>query len=118
MSPLTNAFAGTMVLLAAEPAVPQPINLRPPPPVVLSAPVSPPAPVGSAPALVRPPPAPPATYALLPGHWQLRGARSVWVPPETRLRRVETRPFVPGRYVWRDGRWIWVPSHYANSAGE
>jgi WXXGXW repeat (2 copies) len=62
-----------------------------------------------------PPGPPPVTYALLPGHWRLRGATYVWVPPETRLHPVEDRPFVAGRYVWRDGGWVWVPSHYAGS---
>ena len=58
------------------------------------------------------PPGPPSvTYALLPGHWQLEGARYVWVPPETALRRVEAWPLVEGRYVWHDGAWHWVPAH-------
>jgi WXXGXW repeat (2 copies) len=55
---------------------------------------------------------PAATYALLPGHWQLDGARYVWAPAETRLHRVEDQPFVQGRYLWRDGAWTWVPSHF------
>lgn len=74
----------------------------PPVPVSLSAAVVP------APA----PPVPTVTYTLLPGHWQLDGARYVWVPPETSLRRVEDRPFVQGHYVWRGGAWTWVPSHF------
>jgi WXXGXW repeat (2 copies) len=63
---------------------------------------------------VTPPPSgsPAVTYALLPGHWQLQGARYVWVPPEIALRRVEPRPLVEGRYVWRDGEWHWVPAHF------
>lgn len=78
---------------------------RPMPPVlVASAPAAIPAPA---------PPVPTVTYALLPGHWQLDGARDVWVPPQTSLRRVEDRPFVQGRYVWRGGAWTWVPSHFA-----
>jgi len=52
-----------------------------------------------------PPSQPSVTYALLPGHWQLEGARYIWVPPETALRRVEARPLIEGRYVWRDGEW-------------
>ena len=74
----------------------------------------PPVPVALSPAVV-PAPAPPVptvTYALLPGHWQLDGARYVWVPPETVLRRVDDRPFVQGRYVWRRGAWTWVPGHF------
>jgi hypothetical protein len=73
-----------------------------------------PVPVASAPAAI-PAPAPPVptvTYALLPGHWQLDGARYVWVPPDTSLRRVEDRPFVQGHYVWRGGEWTWVPRHF------
>jgi hypothetical protein len=60
-------------------------------------------------------PPPPATYALLPGHWELHGWKYVWVPPENLPRRVEYRPFVLGHYVWRDRRWTWVPSHYASN---
>ena len=74
----------------------------------------PPEPVASAPAVI-PAPAPlvpTVTYALLPGHWQLDGAQYAWVPPETRLRRVEDRPFVQGGYVWRTGAWTWVPSRF------
>ena len=58
---------------------------------------------------------PPVTYALLPGHWDLHGARYVWVPPETHLRRVEDRPLIQGHYAWRDGNWLWVPSHYGSN---
>jgi hypothetical protein len=70
-------------------------------------------------AVAVPPPSqpapPPVTHALLPGHWQLRGATYVWVPPETRLSPVEDRQFLVGRYVWRDGAWVWVAGHYAGS---
>ncbi len=71
-----------------------------------------PSPVAIAPSgvIVAPPPPPappPVRYALLPGHWQIRGATYVWVPPETRRRPVEDRPFVAGGYVWRDGAWAW-----------
>ena len=62
-----------------------------------------------------PPDPPPVTYALLPGHWQLEGARYIWVPPETTLRRVEARPLVEGRYVWRDREWHWVAAHYEDN---
>ena len=51
--------------------------------------------------------------ALLPGHWELRGARYEWVPPETILRPVETASLVTGHYVWRDGAYVWVPQHVA-----
>ena len=79
-----------------------------------------------APPLLAPPPAaavevpappgpPPVTHALLPGHWQLEGARYVWVPPATTLRHVESRPFIEGHYDWYDGEWRWVPAHYGSS---
>ena len=67
----------------------------------------------AAPAFAQPPPSvPTVTYALLPGHWALHGAKYVWVPPETVPRRVEAATLVPGRYVWRDGAYVWVPAHY------
>ena len=80
----------------------------------LAARPTPPVPVASAPAAtpVPAPPVPTVTYALLPGHWQLDGARYVWVPSDTSLRRVGDRPFVQGHYVWRGGEWTWVPSHF------
>jgi hypothetical protein len=60
------------------------------------------------------PPLPPVTRALLPGHWQLQGAQYDWVPPETRLRVVEARPFIPSQNVWMGGRWVFVPTHYGS----
>ncbi len=68
-----------------------------------------PAPVVSSPE----PPPPPVTRALLPGHWQLRGANYVWIPPETTLRAVRNRPLILGQNVWKDGSWVFVPTHYA-----
>jgi hypothetical protein len=59
------------------------------------------------------PPPPAVTRALLPGHWQLRGAAYVWAPPETTLRVVQDRPLIPGQNVWQDGSWVFVPTHYA-----
>ena len=79
--------------------------------VTLSAQIAVPSPPPAAP--TQPAPAPPiATYALLPGHWQLQGAEYVWVPAETVPRPVAYWRFVPGRYVWRGSEWIWVPAHY------
>jgi hypothetical protein len=66
------------------------------------------------PLLPPPPPQPVITRALLPGHWALHGARYVWVPPETTLRRVQSAGLVPGAYVWRNGAYVWVPTHYEN----
>ena len=37
-------------------------------------------------------PQPVITRALQAGHWTLHGARYVWTPPETTLRRVHSRP--------------------------
>ena len=81
----------------------------------LSAPVS-----GVAPPVVAPAPLPSdqrlmptTTYALLPGHWQLDGARWVWISPDSVPRPVQARSLVEAEYVWRDGRWTWVPAHYA-----
>lgn len=87
-----------------------PISLAPAD--VSGAPLSP-APV----AVVTPPPSPSVTYALLPGHWQLKGARYVWIPPETTPRVVVARRLVPNQSVWEDGRWVYVPSHYATEKG-
>ncbi len=55
---------------------------------------------------------PPVTKALLPGRWELRGAKSVWLPPDTELRSVDERPWLQGSYVWKDGAWVWMPAHY------
>jgi hypothetical protein len=68
----------------------------------------------AAPLVPLPAPQPVITRALLPGHWALHGARYVWVPPETTLRRVQSAAFVPGAYVWRNGAYVWVPTHDAN----
>lgn len=127
------AIAGLVITIAA-PAGAQPVNLRPPGADASTgnmAPIAPRPPVAtpdssSAPAITNqapaegggaasaPPPGPTITYALLPGHWTLRGARYVWVPPETVPRRVDAAPFVPGRYVWDDGAWVWAPAHRAD----
>ena len=83
------------------------------PVTALAAPL-PPRPGPAQPAALPPPPSlvPRATYALLPGHWQLQGATYHWVPPETTPRRVEPHTLVPGLYVWRNGAWVWVGVHY------
>jgi hypothetical protein len=73
-------------------------------PMSAAAPVRTPAPSAPAQAMF--------TYALMPGHWQLEGARYVRVPPATVPRPVEYRPFIQGRYIWRSGEWVWVPAHW------
>ena len=72
----------------------------------------------TAPRQADPPPAPTTTYASLPGHWQLEGARWVWIAPETTLRPVVTRSVVPNRYAWKDGRWVYEPQHYRRTGEE
>jgi hypothetical protein len=54
-----------------------------------------------------------ALYALSPGHWQLHGAESVWVSPQTKSMPVRIVPVTPGKYVWRNGKYVWIPRHYA-----
>jgi len=99
--------AGTLQAIDDALAAPSPEARHAPPLAVTPSPVA---------DVTLPPPDPPSvTYALLPGHWQLEGARYVWVPPETALRRVEARPLVEGRYVWRDGEWHWAPAHYKDN---
>jgi len=96
--------AGTLRAIDDALAAPHLVARRTPPPPAIPSPV--------ANATLPPPGPPPLTYALLPGHWQLEGARYVWVPPETKLRQVEARPLIEGRYVWSDGEWNWTPTHY------
>jgi hypothetical protein len=66
------------------------------------------------PQVTTPPPQPVITRILLPGLWELRGARYVWVPPETTPRRVHSAALVAGAYVWRNGAYVWVPTHCTN----
>jgi hypothetical protein len=80
-----------------------------PHPVAAPTPVQPAAPVVVAAIPAGPPP---ETKALLPGRWELHGAKYVWVPPDTDLRRVDERPWQEGRYVWRARAWVWLPAHY------
>ena len=80
-----------------------------PPPVAAPTPLQPAAPMVVA---AIPPGPPPVTKALLPGRWELQGAKYVWVPPDTDLRRVDERTWQQGRFVWRDRAWVWVPAHY------
>lgn len=88
-------------------------RVRPVAPWVQPAPPAPPLVEYAPPVPVGPPPPPPVTYALVPGHWQLQGARYVWIPPDRVPRLVVDRVLVPNHYVWRGGRWVFVPQHYA-----
>jgi len=96
---MTLAGAGPR-LAAAQPNEPHPT-------AVMSAPL----PVAPTPPSVV---QPMVTSALLPGHWQLEGARYVWVPPDKEPRPVVYRPLIEGRYVydWGAGSWVWNPLHF------
>ena len=68
--------------------------------------------------VVSPAPLPPTAsvlYRLDPGHWQLRGAQSVWVDPQTIPQPVSVQPVVAPREVWNGDRWILVPEHFAGT---
>jgi hypothetical protein len=56
---------------------------------------------------------PMVTKALLPGHWELAGWQSRWVPPDTAYRPVQSNMFIPGHSEYRGGAWVWVGGHYA-----
>jgi hypothetical protein len=98
---------------ASSPAAP--VSLAPP--AIGVAPLAP-APPTAVPSPPAPLPPPTVTYALLPGHWQLKGARYVWIPPETTPRLVVTQQFVPNESVWKSGHWVFVPSHYTPEPGD
>jgi len=74
------------------------------PAVAARAPTLPASPVAPAARVLQPgapyavPDAPAFTQALLPGHWALHGATYVWVPPDTKLRPVQSITPVPGNY--------------------
>jgi hypothetical protein len=83
-------------------------------PIDLPAPARSPPPVLAA---ILPPPPPEMLYRQLPGHWQLEGARSVWVEPERKPSPVELRPVVPGTRVWNGDRWVFDPPHFVRDYG-
>ena len=95
--------------------------------VIAGAVVAPPLPSIQAPDMVaRPAPypvispaplPPPASvlYRLDPGHWQLRGAQSVWVEAQTIPQPVSVQPVVAPREVWNGDRWVLVPEHFAGT---
>ncbi len=58
---------------------------------------------------------PVVTKALLPGHWELAGWQSRWVPPDTANRPVQSNLFIPGNSEYRGGAWVWVGGHYAGA---
>jgi hypothetical protein len=80
---MSVAMLSTLATIAATVALAQPIDLLAPPLVT-------PPPNNTAPAQ------PTVAYALLPRHWQLRGAQYVWVPPEAIPRPVMYWRFVEG----------------------
>ncbi|MDE1905047.1 MAG: hypothetical protein KGH75_01170 [Rhodospirillales bacterium] len=100
----------SMAIGAAQEPVPSPA-----PPVVATTAPPPAPPVVVAAAAPPPPPVPMITKALLPGHWQEGSWQYHWVPPETKLRPVETRAVQQGQFVFKTGiGWVWVPTHYVN----
>ena len=109
------ARPGLLILILAPAALlttavrTQPIPLISPP--IVARPLPPPSQVVAEVPVIELPP--PVTKALLSGHWQLEGARYVWVPPETHLRPIQLRPLLLGENVWKDGKWVYVPTHYA-----
>ena len=58
------------------------------------------------------PPPPAVLYRLFPGHWQLRGAESVWVEPQSVPQPVSVETIVPSREIWNGDRWVLVPEHF------
>jgi len=61
------------------------------------------------------PPPPSVLYRLEPGHWQLRGAESVWIAPQTVPQPVSVQPVLASREVWNGDRWVLVPDHFAST---
>jgi hypothetical protein len=106
----TGLTAISMAIGAAQEPIPNPA----PPIASIAPPPAPPA-VVAAVAPPPPPPVPTVTKALLPGHWQEGSWQYHWVPPETRLRPVETRAVQQGQFVFKTGiGWVWVPTHYVD----
>ena len=56
-----------------------------------------------------PPPGPPASFVVEPGHWQWTGNRYVWIHRHWMPMRVGYSHFIPGHWG-RSGRWI--PAHW------
>lgn len=61
------------------------------------------------------PPPPSVLYRLEPGRWQLRGAESVWIAPQTVPQPVSVQPVLASREVWNGDRWVLVPEHFAGT---
>ena len=85
------------------------------PPEVIAQQVKPPHPPTNLTAASGPNSTPMVTKALLPGHWELAGWQSRWVPPDTAYRPVQSNLFVPGHSEYRGGACVWVGGHYAGS---
>ena len=95
---------------SAEVTTSEPIGLLP----VTSSPPFQSSPVISTPS-AQPTPAPAILYRLDPGHWQLHGAASVWVDPQSVPQPVSTLPVVAAREVWNGDKWVVVPEHFAGT---
>ena len=101
-------------LLALEPRAPsQSAEIRTSEPIGLL-PVTSSLPLRSSP-VIPTPPAPTILYRLDPGHWQLHGAASVWVDPQSVPQPVSTLPVVAAREVWNGDKWVVVPEHFAGT---
>lgn len=73
-------------------------------------------PILQAPTVVSTSPDVPAVlYRLDPGHWQLHGATSVWIEPQSVPQPVTTLPVVASREVWNGDKWVVVPEHFAGT---
>jgi hypothetical protein len=83
------------------------------PPEILAQQMKPPLPPTNLTAASGPSSTPMVTKALLPGHWELAGWQSRWVPPDTAYRPVQDNLFIPGHSEYRGGAWVWVGGHYA-----
>lgn len=83
------------------------------PPEIVAQQMKPPLPPTNLTAASGPTFTPMVTKALLPGHWQLAGWQSRWVPPDTAYRPVQSNLFIPGHSEYRGGAWVWVGGHYA-----
>lgn len=104
-------------LLALEPkALSQTAEITLPDPITLL-PVAKPPLLRSSPSTLLPPipPAPAILYRLDPGHWQLHGATSVWIEPQSVPQPVSTLPVVASREVWNGDKWVVVPEHFAGT---
>lgn len=109
-TPTLQAINDALLALEVQPAPAVAEVTSAPPQTQL---LAPPAPAAPYPVTAAPSPPAAVLYRLEPGHWQLRGAQSVWVEPQTVPQPVSVQPLVPPREVWNGDRWVLVPEHFA-----